>query len=89
MDVPPRRLRGWECVLVALHGTPCYTDGESMPVSSIEELSTPLLRANNIEYNHGRFVSDLKRMGFIENIHGFVKMTVAGKAACGEIHSHV
>lgn len=84
----PRRLRGWECVLLALHGTLCYTAGESMPVSSIEELSMPILRANNIEYNHGRFVSDLKRMGFIENIHGFVKMTVTGKAACDEIHSH-
>jgi hypothetical protein len=85
--VPPRRLRGWECILLALHGTPCYTEGASMPAAQVKELSVPILEARNLTWRQHAGISNLKNRGFIEKLHGVVKLTPTGKAACDEVFS--
>ena len=81
------RLRGWECILLALHGTPCYTDGASMTAAQVKELSVPILEARNLAWRQRAGISNLKNRGFIEKLHGVVKLTPTGKAACDEVFS--
>jgi hypothetical protein len=90
--VPPRRranLRAWECILSALHDTPCYTDGATLTTAEVRDVSAPFFRANNIVWSKQCGISTLKDRGFIEKLRGIIKLTPAGKAACVEVRSRV
>lgn len=84
-DYVPRRLRGWECILLALHSSPCYTEGASMTAAQVKNLATPILDAHNLTWRQRGGISDLKDHGFIEKLHGIVKLTPTGKVACDEV----
>jgi hypothetical protein len=84
--VPPRRLRGWECILLALHGTPCYTEGASMPIPEVRALAEPILGQNNQSWGAQHdLVRSLKTKGFVEKVARMIKMTPAGKLACDQV----
>jgi hypothetical protein len=79
--VPPRRLRGWECVLVALHGT----EGETLSIADVRSLAAPILAMNGVEFGHNESIRVLKEKGYIENVPRVIKLTPAGKLACDEV----
>jgi hypothetical protein len=84
--VPPRRLRGWECILLALHGTPCYTEGASMTIARVRALSEPVMSANERTWQQRHdTVQVLKERGYVENIPRMIKLTPPGKLACDEV----